>query len=110
MKKNSEKRPEKENEYEVLERVKKAVCDQSYQLSEHAAKRMLEREIDLLDIENVLAKGRRDKKHDEYKEEYKKWTYAFKGNDFDKARNIRVAVCFARNVLVVTVIDLDKKE
>ena len=96
-------------ERHVIECVHKAVNHQDYRFTRHAVERMKQRGITLYDIEAVLAKGSREVDKDVFNEDYRAWTYAFKGKGFDGCNDIRVAVGIENAVIVVTAIKFGKK-
>lgn len=60
----------------------------------------------------VIETGRHENRKDEYKEEYRAWNYAIRGETLD-GRALRVAVSFERVsgedlMVLVTAIDLDR--
>ena len=74
----------------------------------HAVERRLQRNISINDITYVLINGWHEAKKDEYKEEYLEWNYAIRGKTID-GRQIRIVVSFdENNMLVVTVIRLQR--
>ena len=69
---------------------------------------MNQREVTDPEIRFVLEYGHREPKKDEYKAEYKAWNYAMLGKTVDD-RRIRIVVSFDKNdLLIITVIDLEK--
>ena len=75
---------------------------------DHALQRIKEREVTLLEVRQVLRGGYHEKRKDEFKEEHQAWNYSVRGKTVDK-RNLRIAVSFDEDdVLVITVIDLDR--
>jgi hypothetical protein len=94
---------------DILNVVRAAICEDRYQFGDHALDRMHERKITALDIRDVLMKGRRETAKDEYKEQYKRWRYAFRGRD-EMARELRVIVSEETpGVIIITAIDLEKE-
>jgi hypothetical protein len=83
---------------------------ESYEQTEHAALRMLQRKVSRTDVLHVLRhSGIHEKKKDQYHEFPNEWAYAIRGSVPD-GREIRVAVVMHVNdngVLDVTVMDLE---
>ena len=65
-----------------------------------------ERNVGLPEVEYVLENGKHVKKYDRWQEDYDDWNYGFCGKTVDGKR-IRLAIAFAENLLIVTVIDED---
>lgn len=79
----------------------------------HAIDRQLQREINDFDVEYAIKNGWHEKKKDEYKEEYKSWNYAIRGENVDGKR-LRIAIAFEPDeqgelLVIITVIDLDSE-
>jgi hypothetical protein len=75
---------------------------------DHALQRIKEREVTFPEVRQVLRDGYHEKRKDEFKEEHQAWNYSIRGKTVDK-RNLRIAVSFDEDdMLVITVIDLDK--
>ncbi|MCE5318932.1 MAG: DUF4258 domain-containing protein [Parachlamydia sp.] len=103
------KRPEKlEN---VLEHAKSCIDKGNYIATFHAECRQLERDITLLDALHVIKTGFRDKRHDQYKDEFNSWNYAITGQTL-QCETIRVIISFdsKTRMLIITVINITKKD
>lgn len=75
----------------------------------HAIERRHQRNISISDIIQVLTTGWHESRKDEYKEEFKSWNYSIRGKTID-GKQLRIAVSFdENNMLVITVIDLNKR-
>ena len=75
---------------------------------DHALQRIKEREVTFLEVRQVLRTGFHEKRKDAFKEEHNSWNYSVRGKTIDK-RNLRIVVSFDEDdMLVITVIDLDK--
>ncbi len=98
------KRPPKlEN---VLAFAKACIKKGRYVATFHAECRQLERDITLLDALHVIKTGFREIKHDQYKEEYKSWNYAVRGESL-QSDPVRVIISFDEDeMLIITVINL----
>lgn len=104
------KRPAKMPAPELLAAIRSAVESGAVQYADHALQRLQERSVTMLEVEQILRLGHREPKKDEWKPEYDAWSYAMRGKT-DENRSLRVAVAIEEpGVLVVTVIDLDKKD
>ena len=92
---------------DALELARELFRKGRYAISSHAKLRQKQRSITTADIENVVMRGRREKRKDEYKEEFDDWNYAFRGKtlDNDEAR-IGIAFNERKSAIVVTVIRL----
>lgn len=75
---------------------------------DHATVRQQERSITRPEYLHVLETGYHEKQKDEFRVEYKAWTYSIRGRTLD-GRELRVPVSFEEDgtLLVITVIDLD---
>ena len=79
-----------------------------YRYVGHANERLQQRKITRLEVKQALKSGHHEKRKDEFKEEQKTWNYSIRGKTID-GRNLRVALSFDKNnMLIITVIDLDK--
>jgi hypothetical protein len=93
----------------LLKIVKKKAEDGEFILMPHAVERRFQRSISIDDIVKVLSTGWHEAKKDEFRQEYAVWNYSIRGVTIDK-RNLRVVVSFdENNLLVVTVIRLQKR-
>ena len=92
----------------LLVEIHKKLEAGKYRYVGHANKRLQERVITRLEVKQVLKNGHREKRKDEFKKEHNCWNYSIRGKTIDK-RKLRIAVSFDRlNMLIITVIDLDK--
>lgn len=74
--------------------------------TKHADQRMRERNITRLEVREVLISGCREKRKDEFKEQYNSWNYSIKGSTID-GKILRIAISFDSNdMLIITVINL----
>ena len=96
---------------DVLRKVhEKLKSGKKYIYVAHANERLQERSVTRLEVKQVLKTGYHEKRKDEFKEEYNSWNYSIRGTTIDR-RNLRVSIGFdKKNMLIITVIDLDKKE
>ena len=100
------RRPPKINN--LIEEIQIKLESGEYRYVGHANKRLQERAVTRLEVKQVLKSGHHEKRKDEFKEDHNSWTYSVRGKTIDK-RNLRVAVSFDQSdLLVITVIDLDK--
>ncbi len=92
----------------LIEQVHKKLEAGKYGYGSHADKRLQERAITRLEVKQALKNGYHEKRKDEFKEEYGVWNYSIRGRTIDE-RNLRIAISFDKsNMLIITVIDLDK--
>ena len=92
----------------IMYEVQKAIEKGNYLYVGHANQRLQQRDVTRQEVKQVLKNGHNEKRKDEYKEEHNRWNYSIKGKTIDK-RSLRVAVSFdSKNMLIITVIDLDK--
>ena len=70
-----------------------------------------EREITLLEIHQVIEGGWHERRKDQYKDEYRSWSYALRGKTIDR-RDLRVVIAFdvESGMLLITAIDLDLRD
>lgn len=78
-----------------------------YYDTRHSTDRQRERGIILPEVVEVIETGWNEKSKDEYKAEWKSWTYAIRGKTVDK-RELRIAIAFEgrEKLIIVTAIDL----
>ena len=102
------KRPPKlEN---VLAKAKSGIEKGKYVATFHAECRQFERDITLLDALHVIKAGFREPKHDQYKDEYKAWNYAVRGDSL-QSDPVRVIISFDDDeMLIITVINLARRD
>lgn len=91
----------------LIEKVTRCLDEDLYDMSHHAKSRMAEREVDLPDVIYALRHGWHERRKDNFDEVYADWNYAIRGDTID-ARRLRVVVTFPDDMLLVTVIDLDR--
>jgi hypothetical protein len=92
----------------LLELIKKSITSGNYIYTGHAQQRLQEREVTRQEVKQVLKNGFHEKKKDTFDEVYNEWNYAIKGKTLDK-KNLRIVLSFdKKNMLIITVIDLDK--
>jgi hypothetical protein len=100
------KRPTKHNN--VLLEISTMLEEGKYMYIGHANQRLKERSVTRLEVKQALKNGYHEKRKDEFKEEHNRWNYSIRGKTID-SRNLRIAITFDKNnMLVITVIDLDK--
>lgn len=74
----------------------------------HARERLDQRQVTYLEVEYVLQNGFNEKAKDRFDEEHNAWNYAIRGKTID-GRKLRIIASFYEDdLLVITVIDLDK--
>ena len=92
----------------MLGYARKCLASGNYLDTRHGAERKEEREITLLEVQEVILNGWHEKRKDEYKVEYQSWNYALRGRTLDK-RSLRIVIAFDQEtgMLLITAIDLD---
>ena len=92
---------------QVVALAKKLMAEGAYVISNHAFERGEERRLSIGDIKNVINTGHHEKRKDEYKEEFKDWNYAIRGQTLDQEL-ARVCLAFIKRdrFVVITVIRL----
>tara|TARA_Y100000590_G_scaffold457256_1_gene609508 strand:+ start:6057 stop:6332 length:276 start_codon:yes stop_codon:yes gene_type:complete len=91
-----------------MKEVRAMLAAGKYRYVGHANERLQERSVSRLEVKQVLKNGHHEKRKDEFKEEHTCWNYSIRGKTVDK-KNLRIAVSFDKsNMLIITVIDLDK--
>lgn len=92
----------------VLEKIRDKASRGEYIPVDHAKLRLEQREVSDPELRYVLTTGYREVKKDVYKLEYRTWNYAMRGKTVDD-RRLRVVVTFDKDdLLIITVIDLEK--
>jgi hypothetical protein len=90
--------------------TRQAMIEGRYRLTTHVIERMRERDVDQLQIKDVLLNGRRENDRDRYSEKHHAWSYSWRGG-LEDGRELRVVVVEASpGILVVTVVDLSFTE
>lgn len=97
MTKKATKRPKIEN---LLNVVRQCIDTGKYLDTIHASKRKTQRQITLLEICQVLTKGRHEKSKDWWEEKYAAWNYAVRGKTVD-GRELRVIVSFDEKLMLL---------
>jgi hypothetical protein len=93
---------------DILKEIKRAIESSNYIYTSHANKRIKQREVTRFEVKQVLLSGHHEKRKDSFDEEWNSWHYSIKGKTLDK-KNLRVVVSFdENNMLIITVIDLDR--
>jgi len=78
--------------------------------SDHANERLRERMIVKPEVEAILTNGHHEARKDQFSERHAAWDYAVRGKTVD-GRSLRIIVALIDpKMLIVTAIDLDKKE
>jgi hypothetical protein len=99
----------KMEDLDLLNTLRNAEKKGFYRFVDHAQMRLTQREVTVAEVRQIMREGFHEKKKDEWKEAYSEWNYAFRGKTID-GRDIRIAVAVkAPDLLIITVIDLSKK-
>jgi hypothetical protein len=78
--------------------------------SSHANERLRQRRITKPEVEQVLLSGHHEARKDQFNEHFQGWDYAIHGKTRDR-RELRIVVAVVQpNILVVTVIDLNRED
>ena len=94
---------------DLLKLVRECLAKGSERYSKHANDRLQSREVTRQEVRQVLTTGYHEKRKDVFDEQYGSWHYSIRGKSID-GRSLRIVVSFdARNMIVITVIDLMKK-
>ena len=92
----------------ILKDILKAIQRGDYLYTGHAQERLQQREVTRQEVKQVLKSGHHEKRKDVFDEQFNEWNYAIAGKTVDK-RRLRVVISFDKNnMLIITVIDLDK--
>ncbi len=91
-----------------MEQIRRKLDKAQDRYVDHALERIQQRKVSFYEIRYVLRNGYHEKRKDVFKEEHKAWNYSVRGKTLDQ-RSLRIALTFDdNNMLVITVIDLDK--
>lgn len=90
----------------LIDEVRKAAEAGDYRFTRHAEERMVERQVNLAEVDYILRNAYHRPSKDEWNEQWKQWRYSICGRTVDQ-RNIRLAVTFSGVMWIVTVIDED---
>jgi hypothetical protein len=92
----------------ILKLVKSAIENGTYIYTSHANQRIKQREVTRYEVKQVLLSGHHEKRKDCFDEVFNSWNYSIKGKTLDK-RQLRIVISFDdSNMLIITVIDLNK--
>ena len=91
----------------LIDRIRSELENGNERYVDHALERLQQRQVTRQEVRQVLRAGFHEKRKDTFKEEYGSWSYSVRGKTVDK-RTLRVVVSLEENLLVITVIDLDK--
>ena len=99
-------RPAKLPDAMLLKLIREAERTGAYRFVAHAAQRLEERSISLIEIQHILRHGYREARKDEFKAEHKTWNYALRGRTLD-SRELRLALTpGGPGLFIITAIDL----
>jgi hypothetical protein len=106
-------KPIKKSDKELWTLIEEKLNDRDYIFLPHAKQRQKDRNISDLDVLDILEnkpgrKRQRNKKMDRYTAGYIDWNYCIEGWDLDNENKIRIIISFESNLLIVTVIRLNK--
>jgi hypothetical protein len=88
--------------------VKQALADGRFVFTGHARERLNDRSVTSSEVYQVLESGHHVPKLDKYEDLYQAWKYSWIGKT-DDGRRLRLHVAVMKpNVLVLTVIDLER--
>jgi AraC-like DNA-binding protein len=107
-------RPVKLSKEEVQRYIQAAISEDKIVLSEHADKRMSERNISWFEVIEVLRFGHSERRKDEFKKKFGCWNYSMrhdiKISDVEK-RCLRIPVAIDDDgTIVVSAIDIDQDD
>ena len=94
----------------VIQDVIKAVESGQLIISDHAATRMKERNIDFSDVEEALYRATRDEVKDSQTNDGLAWKYALRGFNDDGNKDIRLIVLYLQKPKMLLVTAVDKNE
>jgi hypothetical protein len=95
---------------DILKIAQAALASGNFTPVDHAKVRLNQREVTIAEVKQVVEGGYRELKKDEFKKEHNAWNYSIRGKTVDK-RSLRIAVSLDKSgLLIITVIDLDKKD
>ncbi len=92
----------------IISLVKNTVKSGNYIYTGHANLRIRQRQVTRFEVKQALLSGHHEKRKDIFDREWNSWNYSIKGKTIDK-RKLRIVINFDKdNMLIITVIDLDK--
>lgn len=94
---------------DILEKVQKCVKMRKYKITSHAQERQEQYDITLPNLLFVLLNGTHEKEKTLFDNAFQTWKYAIRGRTIDKMQDLRVIVALQDEMVVVTVIRLNKK-
>ena len=106
----SDKKARPPKEKNLIKKMKVLLEAHRLRMSDHANRRMKERNILYYEVLQALASGKHDAKRDRFNEEFNSWDYSIKGKTID-GRELRIGIAFEvvpaskEVILVLTVID-----
>jgi len=99
------KRPAKHED--PLGKARKCLASGRFYDTRHVVDQRNVRTISLLEVQMIIENGFWEKRKDEYKPEYKAWSYSIRGKTVDK-RDLRIIISFEKEILLfITAIDKD---
>lgn len=87
----------------VLKKIQKLVSLGRYRDTRHSLQRGWERNINLIDIIQVLETGFHEKSKDEYRVDFQSWNYAIRGTTVD-GDHLRIAVYFEEDLVMIAAV------
>jgi hypothetical protein len=94
----------------VIQDVIEAVESGQLIISDHAATRMKERNIDFSDVEEAVYRATRDEVKDSQTNDGLAWKYALRGFNDDGNKDIRLIVLYLQKPKMLLVTAIDKNE
>lgn len=94
----------------VIQDVIEAVESGQLIISDHAATRMKERNIDFSDVEEAVYRATRDEVKDSLTKDGLAWKYVLRGFNDDGNKNIRLIVLYLEKPKMLVVTAIDKNE
>ena len=93
---------------EIISKVKKAIESGKYIYTNHAQERHQQREVTRLEVKQAIKSGHHEKRKDQFDENFNCWNYSIRGKTIDQ-KKLRVIVRLDEyNMLIITIIDLEK--
>lgn len=100
-----EEQPIKKSDKELWFLLAECIIEKDYVFLRHANQRLKERNINQLDVLNILEhkkkyKSKRNEAKDKYDPSYNDWNYCVEGRNLDNDK-IRIIFSFQRNLLLL---------
>ena len=93
----------------VLADVLLHIKTRRYKITRHVEEHQEEYDITLPDLLHALSNGYHEKEKTTFSNEHQSWKYAIRGWTIDRKKDLRVIVSFAEEMVLITIVWINKK-